>query len=276
MELVLNYAGDIIEAAATMSSVTAIRSVPEPATGSVVSFDGTVIHYDVYDAPSQSMILIVPGFWRDRRHPSMVRLAHFLHGLGYRTAMMDPRGHGESEGSFGFNLHEHHDVAAVANELLKTSTISTITLVGFSYGGAIAISTTARHDLPIGSLLLISPVADFSMIVPKINPLTIHRHIAISNAMRRPRIAWSVRRHDKLRAVDDVVNLRMPKCFIHVKNDWLINHRHSVALYEAAKEPKELHVLDIEGNYHSDRIFNAASDAIEPLVREFLARHTAR
>ena len=108
------------------------------------------------------------------------------------------------------------------------------------------------------------------------NPLTIHRHIAISNAMRRPRIAWSVRKHDKLRAVDDVVNLRMPKCFIHVKNDWLINHRHSVALYEAAKEPKELHVLDIEGNYHSDRIFNAASDAIEPLVREFLARHTPR
>jgi len=257
-----------------MSSVTALHPVPEPCSGTVLSFDGTRIHYDVYDAPSPSMVLVVPGFWRDRRHPSMIRLAHYVHGLGYRTAMMDPRGHGDSEGSFAFNLHEHYDVAAVANELLRTSTISTITLLGFSYGGAIAVSTAARHDLPIGSLLLISPVADFSMIVPRINPLTIHRHIALSNALRRPRIAWSVRRGEKLRAVDDIVNVHVPKCFIHVKNDWLIHHRHSVALYEVASEPKELHVLDIEGNYHSDRIFNVASEAIEPLMRDFLTRYT--
>ena len=234
------------------------------------------MHYDVYDAPSPSMVLVVPGFWRDRRHPSMVRLAHFLHGEGYRIAMMDARGHGESEGTYGFNAYEHHDVAAVANDLLRTSTISTITLVGFSYGGAIAISTAARHELPVGSLLLISPVADFSMIVPRINPFTFHRHIALSNAMRRPRFVWSMRKMEKLRAVDDVRDVRVPKCFIHVKNDWLINHQHSVALYEAADEPKELHVLDIAGNYHSDRIFNVASDAIEPLVRDFLARHTPR
>jgi len=259
-----------------MSSLTAIHPVPEPASGSVVSFDGTKIYYDVYDAPSPSMLLVVPGFWRDRRHPSMVRLAHFLHGLGYRIAMMDPRGHGESEGSFGFNSHEHHDVAAVANELLRTSTISTITLIGFSYGGAIAVSTAARHDLPIGSLLLISPVADFAMIVPRINPLTIHRHIAMSNALHRPRIAWGTRKSEKIRAVDDIVNVHVPKCFIHVKDDWLINHRHSVALYEAASEPKELHVLDIEGNYHSDRIFNVASEAIEPLMCDFLARTTPK
>jgi len=257
-----------------MSSISAIRPVPEPVSSTVVSFDGTTIHYDVYDAPSPSMVLVVPGFWRDRRHPSMVRLAHFIHGQGYRTAVMDPRGHGESGGTYGFNSDEHYDVAAVANALLRTSTISTITLVGFSYGGAIAISTTARHDLPVGSLLLISPVADYAMIIPRINPLTIHRHIAISNAMRRPRFAWFPRRAAKLRALDDVAKIKVPKCFIHVKNDWLINHRHSIALYEAATEPKELHVLDIEGNYHSDRIFNVASEAIEPLVREFLARHT--
>ena len=65
----------------------------------------------------------------------------------------------------------------------------------------------------------------------------------------------------------------MPVSFIHVKNDWLIDHSHSLALYEAAHEPKELHVLDIDGNYHADRIFTVASDAIEPIVREFLLRH---
>jgi pimeloyl-ACP methyl ester carboxylesterase len=262
-----------------MSSST-LESTSRPVSpqhATVPSFDGTILHYDVYDAPSPSAVLVVPGFWRDRRHPAMVRLAHFLNGEGYRAVIVDPRGHGETAGTYGFNLHEHHDVAAVASDLLRNNdTISSITLIGFSYGGAVAVSTIARHQLPVSSLLLISSVADFDMIVPRINPFTLHRHIALSQALKRPRFAWSVRKLAKLRAVDDIANVHVPICLIHVKNDWLIGHRHSVALYEAASEPKELHLLDIEGNYHADRIFNVASDTIEPIVREFLARYTPR
>lgn len=259
------------------SRLSAVPADRQPEHRSVVSFDGSTIHYDIYDAPSPSAVLVIPGFWRDRRHPSMVRLAHFLNGEGYRAVVLDVRGHGDSEGTYGFNLHEHHDVAAVAQQLLaENATIGTLTLIGFSYGGAIAISTVAHHELPVSSLLLISPVADFKMIVPRLNPFTIHKHIAFSQALRRPRFTWTIRRTAKLRALDDVVKLRVPVCFIHVKNDWLIGHTHSVALYEAANEPKELHLLDIEGNYHADRIFNVASDSVEPIVREFLTRHTAR
>jgi pimeloyl-ACP methyl ester carboxylesterase len=250
---------------------------PAPEHVTVASFDGTILHYDVYDAPSPSAVLVVPGFWRDRGHPAMARLAHFLNGEGYRAVIVDPRGHGDTAGTYGFNLHEHHDVAAVANDLLRrNSTISSLTLIGFSYGGAVAVSTIARHKLPVASLLLVSPVADFDMIVPHINPFTIHRHIAFSQALKRPRFAWSVRKLAKIRAVDDIADVHVPLCLIHVKNDWLIGHRHSVALYEAAAEPKELHLLDIEGNYHADRIFNVASDTVEPIVREFLGRYTPR
>jgi pimeloyl-ACP methyl ester carboxylesterase len=243
-----------------------------------VSFDGAAMHYDLYDAASSSAVVVVPGFWRDRRHPSMVRLARFLLAEGYRAVIMDPRGHGESEGTYGFNQHEHHDVFAVIRHLLDNHpTIGNVTIVGFSYGGAIAISTLARHaGLPVRSLLLISSVADFALITPRINPFTMHRHIALSQALRTPKFAWNVRRSEKLRAVDDIPAVHVPVCFIHVKNDWLIGHRHSVALYEAAHEPKELHLLDIEGNYHADRIFSVATDSIEPIVREFLARHTPR
>jgi pimeloyl-ACP methyl ester carboxylesterase len=247
-----------------------------PSAETVTSFDGTMIHYDVYDAASDSAVIVVPGFWRDRRHPSMIRLAHFLNDDGYRAAVIDVRGHGDSGGAYGFNVHEHHDVAAVAEDLLaKNTAISKLTLIGFSYGASIAISTVARHALPVSSLLLVSAVADFRMISPRINPFTIHRHVAFfSQALKRPRISWSIRKAEKLRAVDDIRDVHVPACLIHVKNDWLIGHRHSVALYEAANEPKELHLLDIEGNYHADRIFNVASESIEPIVREFLARHT--
>ena len=260
-----------------MSSLTIVEAEREPSHHCVSSFDGAAIHYDVYDAPSQSAVLVIPGFWRDRRHPAMVRLAHFLVRQGYRAVVIDVRGHGDSEGTYGFNLHEHHDIFAVAKDVLaNNATICSLTMIAFSYGGAIAISTIARHDLPVASLLLISPVADFAMIAPRLNPFTIHRHIAFSQALKRPRFTWLIRRAAKLRALDDIGSVRVPVCFIHVKNDWLIGHRHSVALYESANEPKELHLLEIEGNYHADRIFNAASDSIEPIVEDFLARHTPR
>lgn len=260
-----------------MSSSPPASSLPQShvITGTVPSFDGTIIHYDVWDRPSRTLILVVPGFWRDRRHPSMVRLAGYLNALGYRCAIVDVRGHGDSEGMYGFNLHEHHDVAAVANELLRRLPIETITLLGFSYGGAIAIATAARHRLPLSSALLVSPVADFAMIVPRINPFTIHRHIAFRQALRRPRFDWlRTRRSAKLRALDDIRDVHVPLCFIHVKDDWLISHRHSEALFEAAHEPKELHVLDVSGNYHADRIFSVASDAIEPVVAQFLVKYS--
>ena len=261
-----------------MSSMALHETAPTPAplSGNVVSFDGTVIHYDLYDRPSRGLVVVIPGFWRDRGHPAMRRLAGLLLGNGYRVAIVDVRGHGESGGTYGFNLYEHHDVAAVVQSLLATSSVESVTLLGLSYGGAIAISAAARHELPISSLLLISPVADFAMIAPRLNLFTLHRHIALGQALKKPRFDWRARRTSKLRAIDDVHDVRVPISLIHVKDDWLIRHTHSEAIFDHANEPKEIHILDVSGNYHADRIFSVAQSVIEPLVLDFLARHTLR
>src|SRR5947207_12163994 len=87
-----------------------------PITETVQSFDGTTIYYDLYDNASRRAVLVVPGFWRFRRHASMKALAAQVNALGYRAAIVDPRGHGDSAGTYGFNLHEHHDVAARSEE----------------------------------------------------------------------------------------------------------------------------------------------------------------
>jgi alpha-beta hydrolase superfamily lysophospholipase len=259
------------------SSGPRLRRILEPHAISVESFDTTPIHYDLYDAPSKTLVLIVPGFWRDRRHASMVRLANWFVDDGYRTAICDLRGHGDSGGTFSFNLHEHYDIAAVVNDLLRRCAPESITIIGLSYGGAIAISAAARHKMPLASMLLISSVADFAMVSPRINPLTIHRHIMFTQAIRRaPRFDWHLFRAPKLRAVDDVADIHAPLSLIHVKNDWLIDHTHSVALYERANEPKELHIIDIPGNYHADRIFLNAATQIEPLIADFLARYSPK
>ena len=253
-------------------SSTSPRAVPNAESRHVISFDGTDIHYDLYDSPSRDAVLVVPGFWRERRHDTMISLASLLHAAGYRAAVCDLRGHGQSGGTFGFNLNEHHDIAAITADMLRCG-IDRVALLGLSYGGAIAISTAARHQLPIPALVLISTVADFEMLAPRFNPLTMHRHIAWKLAFRRPRFAWRVRSAPKLRAVDDIPNVHVPICLIHVKNDWLVGHRHSVALYEHANEPKELHVMDIEGNYHADRLLSVARTDVEQIVTSFLQRY---
>ncbi|HUP48896.1 MAG TPA: alpha/beta fold hydrolase [Thermoanaerobaculia bacterium] len=249
---------------------------PPPVAGRVLSFDGTAIHFDLYDRPSRGLVVVIPGFWRERRHPAMVRLASLLHGTGYRVAVVDVRGHGESGGTYGFNLHEHHDVATVVGHLLEKMALESVTLLGLSYGGSIAVSTAARHELPLSSLLLISAVADFAMITPRLNVFSLHRHIAVGQAFHKPRFDWKMKRSAKLRALDDVQNVRVPICLIHVKDDWLVGHTHSEALFRRANEPKEIHILDVNGNYHADRIFTVAHDVIEPLLTDFLIRHTLR
>ena len=257
-----------------LSSAPDREAPPFDAVSHIVSsFDGTRIHYDLYEAPSSATIVLVPGFWRFRKHPSMTQLAFWLQSEGYRTAVVDVRGHGDSEGTYGFNLNEHHDVAAVVEDVKAKTDTQSIALVGLSYGGAIAITTAARHHFRTSAIALVSPVADFSMIMPRINPFTIHRHIAWSQALHTPRFDWHLKTSPKLSALDDVTQVTAPLCFVHVKNDWLIGHRHSTALFDQANEPKELHIIDIPGNYHADRIFSVAGEQIEPILRTFLARY---
>lgn len=250
-------------------------TTPNVVSGLIESFDTTRIAYDLYDLPSRTLVLVIPGFWRFRAHPSMTSLAGRLNALGYRTAIVDPRGHGGSGGVYGFNLHEHQDIAAVARTLMDRHPIDNIALIALSYGASVAISTAARHpDLPITSLFLISAVADFGMIVPNIsvNPFTLYRHIALSQAFHRPRFDLAARRSAKLSALDDVGSLNVPISLLHVKNDWLIHHAHSEALFAAANEPKEMHLLDIPGQYHADRIFKLEEARADDLLRNWLRR----
>jgi pimeloyl-ACP methyl ester carboxylesterase len=205
----------------------------------------------------------------------MTGLAARLNALGYRTAIADPRGHGDSGGVYGFNLHEHYDIAAVARSLMDRLPIEGIALIALSYGASIAITTAVRHtELPVTSLFLISAVANFGMIVPNIsiNPFTFYRHIALSQAFHRPRFDLGARRSAKLSALDDIHDLKAPVSFLHIKNDWLIHHAHSEALFAAASAPKELHLLDIPGQYHADRIFKLEEARADDLLSDWLRR----
>ncbi|HSN69350.1 MAG TPA: alpha/beta fold hydrolase [Thermoanaerobaculia bacterium] len=218
------------------------------------------------------MVLIIPGFWRSRRWASIDALVRAVSAHA-SAAVMDLRGHGDSGGTFGFNLHEWRDVAAVARDLVETDGFRRIDLLGFSLGASIAVTAAAREPaIPWGELLLISPVSDFARIRPRLNPLTMRRHIAFSQAFRRPRFDWGFPFREKIRAADEIGKVTVPVTIVHVRRDWLVHHAHSETLYARAREPKRLALLDVPGRWHADRILTSAPDAIEPVLREFLAK----
>ncbi len=246
---------------------------PELQTREVLSFDGTLIRYDLHASNQKRVVLVVPGFWRVRRWPALRALAARIAGADVAAAVMDLRGHGESGGTFGFNLHEWRDVAAVARDLVARGGFSRVDLVGFSLGASVAVTAAARAtDLPWGALLLVSPVADFSLIRPHVNPFTMRRHLSLSQAFRRPRFDWGFAFREKIRAVEEIGKLSIPVTIVHVRRDWLVHHRHAETLYSRAREPKRLALLDIPGRWHADRILTSAPEAIEPVLEEFLRK----
>lgn len=183
---------------------------------------------------------------------------------------MDCRGHGESGGVFEFDRHEHHDVAAVARALLEETGAERLVLLGLSAGGAIAISAAARHrELPVAGLVLISPVSDFRRVIPRPNPFTIHRHLSLGEAVKTPRFRWAG--DDRLSPLADIREIAAPLCLIHARNDWLVSHGHSEALHRNAGDA-ELHILEIPGRYHADKLFSVAPELLWPLLESFIRR----
>jgi pimeloyl-ACP methyl ester carboxylesterase len=231
---------------------------------------GIEIVWDLYlKEGSSRAFLIVPGFWRHRRHPAITGLAERLRGTG-SVAAMDIRGHGESGGRFGFNRDEHLDVAAVACEILKLTGASRLDMIGFSMGGAIAATAAARHaELPWGKILLISPVGNLGRLRPRLNPLTAHRHLSAGQVFRTPRFDWGFWFHTKIQAEDEIANVKVPVAIVHVRRDWLVDDSHGLRLHERCRN-STLHLLEVPGRWHADRILSEAPEAIEPAIRDFL------
>jgi pimeloyl-ACP methyl ester carboxylesterase len=185
-------------------------------------------------------------------------------------AVLDLRGHGDSGGTFEFNRLEHSDVAAVARCFMEEAALDRVILLGFSAGGAIAISTAARNpDLPIAGLLLVSSVAEFHRVIPRPNPFVMHRHISFGQAIAHPRFRWPL--EGRLSPLLDAATLGLPVCLIHARNDWLVSHRHSEAIARCIPSAS-LHILKVPGRYHADKLFDVAGGQLWPIVDDFVGR----
>jgi uncharacterized protein len=215
---------------------------------------------------TRAAVILMHGFsWH--RLPWLTEFVPWIQPR-FNILQFDFRGHGNSDDApITLGTLEQGDVAA-AVRFLQGRGFGPIALMGISMGGSVAIM--AAPDLPVAAV-----VADAAYAVLE-NP--------IANRMREsrypfPRLgsrlvvaAASVRARTLLRQPIQRVGQIAPRGLLLIapREDRLVDWTQAVRLYEAAREPKELMV--VEGAAHSDA-HALGGTAYERRVLSFFERH---
>jgi fermentation-respiration switch protein FrsA (DUF1100 family) len=199
----------------------------------------------------------------------------WFHRVGYNTFLFDFRGHGRSEGSYtSFGLHERKDLMA-ALDLLHNKGISAVGVIGFSLGGAVAISTAAQRK-EIGAM-----IADGAFVALRSTLAAGARERRVPSWMIRylgPFIIWLAGRRvggdleewDPIRWVDRIAP--RPLLIIHGGRDQYVATEDVRRLYEKAGEPKELWIVDEAGHRQVEEMY---PDEYRKRVLAFFDRYLA-
>lgn len=250
-----------------------------PHTLSLASRDGVRIACDVYPAPSGKALgtlVVAPGFWRRRKSPVMAEFAETWAAKGLDTLLLDFRGHGDSEGAYTFGIEEPQDLATVLDYAVERNPSLSIGVVGFSLGGSIAVETlAARHDFreKVRAVVTVCSPADFALLkIPLLKAREALPHLSMYEAVRPPRISLKAYLAPKPRYADFAGDVSPSALHVvHTANDWLVDTRHARLLFDAAREPKRLHLLEEGGeSLHADALLRRPSEAFLAVVGEAL------
>lgn len=211
----------------------------------------------------ETAIVVCHGFFKSKETSVFRRLSDRL-ASAHDVVTMDFRGHGRSSGWYTFSVREGADLEAVLR--WARPRYRHLGLIGFSLGAAIAINTVARHPESIRSLIAVSAPAVFREIEFKWWTLeAIRRGIRglRPGAGCRPGSFWL----KKDRPLDNVAALSVPVLFVHGTRDMIVDARHSRRLFEAAREPKRLEI--VEGGSHAEALFQDDPDGFVRLIERW-------
>src|SRR5688572_24465227 len=101
-------------------------------------------------------VLLLHGFYRNKR--GMLRFARPLLEDGYRTVLVDLRGHGRSTGEYvGYGAFEAKDLSDLIDRLDRSAMLRRpVGVFGISYGAAVAIQL-AGVDPRVRSVVAVAP-----------------------------------------------------------------------------------------------------------------------
>lgn len=221
---------------------------PHPlAAAADVSFpsdDGLMIRgWWVLPGPQHATIILCHGHGASRTQ--LMPEAEFLVRYGFGVLMFDWRAHGESDGNLSTRGdRERMDLKAAVAFLARAEDAGTIGALGFSRGATVAIDVAAR-DKRIRAVVAEAPSPSLAE--------------ALANDLSGPALLakwpaqWALRRAgidvDSLHAEQSVGALSpRPLLIIHGRNDPNAPIEWATRLYAAAKEPKELWLVEGAGH----------------------------
>lgn len=258
---------------------TATRARPNEAGSAirlfeVASRDGLCLQGSFRPGPGGDLAIVYAhGFLSGQR---VRAVPGFLDRLSAVAAVFafDFRGHGSSAGACSFGPEEIWDLEAVLGQARRWGFHQLLT-VGSSLGGA----TVLRHAALVGGVAGVASIGAFAQSNPFGRPITrLALHLAYHN---RPTRRWIKRRFgtrvharpgdapEPLSLVDRIAPT--PVLFIHGAWDPLISPREARALYDRARQPKDLAIVTRAGHDHALLRGAAAERLVDWIDRRHIA-----
>lgn len=180
--------------------------------------------------------------------------ARILAEAGFHLLLIDLRGHGLSDASMAtYGYNEALDVKAAVDYLLALPDVEQVGVLGTSYGGA-AVVRAAATDERIKAVVVESSFASMADAVEDaFDDMSIFPKWPFASIMTKlgeQQVGLEISQVDSAR---DLVTLSPRSVLIiHGSNDHLFPLYHAQKMYEAAREPKALWV--IEGMGHQNPV----------------------
>jgi len=259
-------------------------------------------HRDPSQAPT---LLFVPGMFATATQNVVVQLARRAHReWGYNVVVADMRDFGETArlnaAPSGMGAHEGEDVVALARWARERFASTHVTVMGFSFGGAVSLSAALKGPDVIDACVAFCPPLDArALIVQFSQPVSGVSSFSLFQIFYQ----WLLLQSSKVRGRDHVEHfhdyvtkvsashygveedalyrdsdirtrigsLRVPTLIIHADDDPVVPYQHSVALKElAARDNDLLRVVISKGGGHYGH-WAVMPGWTERTIRTFLA-----
>jgi len=226
---------------------------------------------------SKTLLVLIHGIPMSRPDPNdkgYPELCARLNQRGIATVFCNLRGTGDSEGNFSM-AGWHSDVINVMDYVLKGigKECDSLFVVGFSAGASIALKYVSEHGGVSGVIAFASP-ARFTEIFGRgeiFAFIELAREIGIIKDLEFP--PDPMRFFDELEefsAEDFISDISpVPILIVHGDDDELIPVEHARRLFERAREPKYLKIIE-RGTHHLRRDPRSI-DIIADWIRDFIS-----
>jgi uncharacterized protein len=253
------------------------RPAPSDAQDLVVQVGPPAASLDVWvidppaQAPARGTLLLLHGIRMDKS--SLLGFGRRFSNAGYRSVLVDLRGHGASTGTYlTYGVVESRDLVQLVDVLQNRFHETAFAIFGYSYGGAVAIQSAAL-DPRIKAVVAVSAFASLRQVVndykqnffPVLDPIVPANWLQARLDEAAERAQFDPAQADPERAA---AALAAPLLLLHGSADTQVPPWHAE---ELKKKARDASLVLLEGETHASML-QSGSAQVEALTLAFLER----